>query len=83
MCALTHITGDCKIEKIQVSPEVKRYVETLGFLPGTKIHVVSSNKTGCVLEIRGSRLAIGVELADQIMVSSAQNDPGNLATAPI
>ncbi len=68
MCALACVNGECRIRCVNADTELKRHVETLGLTPGTRVKVVSSNRVGCVLELRGSRIAMGAELAGSIQV---------------
>ena len=68
MCALACVNGECRIRCVNAETELKRHVETLGLTPGTRVKVISSNRVGCVLELRGSRIAMGAELAGAIQV---------------
>ena len=69
MCAMSTIRGDCRIRSIETEISVKRFMETLGLVPGTRVHV-ANNRLGCILELRGSRIAIGKNVAEAIVVEN-------------
>jgi ferrous iron transport protein A len=50
---------------------LQRRLADLGLTPGIRVRVVSSGKPGpVVLDVRGSRLALGYGVAHKIMVSA-------------
>ncbi len=71
MCALDSY-GECRIEKIEANPDVMQNIETLGLVPGTRLKILSSSKNGCIIEVKGSRLAIDASLAKDIKVVSVE-----------
>jgi len=49
-----------------------RRLADMGLLPGTKIRVVNSMRPGpIIIDLRGSRLALGYGIAQKIMVTGA------------
>lgn len=48
--------------------DVRRRLEELGFVPGTKVKVLSRAGDGVIVDVRGSRVAIDSRLADCIVV---------------
>jgi ferrous iron transport protein A len=51
---------------------LQRRLADLGLTPGVRVRVVNSGKPGpVVLDVRGSRLALGYGVAHRIMVSTS------------
>lgn len=61
--------GDTNIiKKIGGSPEVKKHLETLGFVVGEKVTVISVIKENIIVNIKESRIAVSEETARKIMI---------------
>jgi ferrous iron transport protein A len=58
------------VMKISGKEEVRKFLAGLGFIAGTEIKIVSFNKTGVILDVKGSRIAIDGNMATRIYVSS-------------
>ena len=56
------------IKKVGGKEETRRFLENLGFLSGTKITVLSSNRGNVIVHIRESRVAINEDMARNIMI---------------
>lgn len=56
------------IRKIGGSPEVKKHLEDLGFTVGESVKLISSLNGSVIVNVRGSRVAIGEDMAKRIMV---------------
>lgn len=48
--------------------EVRMHLETLGFVPGTKVRIISRNGSNLIVSIRGSRVALDGALAEFVIV---------------
>lgn len=48
--------------------ETRRFLETLGFVPGSQVTVVSKLCGNMIVNIKDSRIAIGNDMANKIMV---------------
>ena len=48
--------------------ETRRFLETLGFVVGGKVTVVSQTEGNLIVNIKESRVAIGKDMANKIMV---------------
>ena len=60
-----------KVVSISAGWGLQRRLADMGLTPGLKIRVVRSQKTGAVvLDVRGSRLALGRGIAHKIMVKT-------------
>ncbi len=59
---------DNRIKKIGGKPEVRKFLENLGFVNGAQIAVVSENAGNVIVKIKESRVAISREMAMKIMV---------------
>jgi ferrous iron transport protein A len=59
-----------EVAAVRVGWGLQRRLADLGLTPGVRVRVVSSGKPGpVVLDVRGSRLALGYGVANKIMVS--------------
>ena len=56
------------IKKIGGKEDVRRVLETLGFVVGSDVTVVSENNGNVIVNIKESRVAISKEMANKIMV---------------
>lgn len=57
------------IRTITGKGETKRFLENLGFVAGGSVTVVSVTSGNMIVEVKGSRVAIGKDMANKIMVS--------------
>ena len=57
-----------EIRKVGGKPEVRRFLENLGFVTGALVSVVSENAGNVSVKIRESRVAISREMALKIMI---------------
>ena len=56
------------IRKIGGKEEVRRFVENLGFVVGGKVTVVSDMNGNVIVNVKNTRVAIGKDMANRIMV---------------
>lgn len=56
------------IHAITGEGETRMHLEVLGFVPGTKVRVISRNGDNLIVSIKGSRIALDGALADCIIV---------------
>ena len=50
------------------NPEVRKYLESLGFTAGTNVTVISMISGNVIVNVRESRVAISREMAAKIMI---------------
>ena len=50
------------------SPEIKKHLEDLGFTVGSEVTVVSSLAGNLIVKVKDSRVALGKDLAGNILV---------------
>ena len=56
------------IKKVGGKEDTRRFLENLGFVAGGTVTVVSETDGNMIVNIKGSRVAIGKEMANKIMV---------------
>jgi len=56
------------IKKVGGKEEIRRFLESLGFVVGSTVSVVSENGGNMIVNIKESRVAIGKDMANKIMV---------------
>jgi ferrous iron transport protein A len=58
----------CRIVRIGGNDKVRRHLENLGFAVGTEVTVVSSVSGSFIVNVKGSRVALGKELVSKIFI---------------
>lgn len=56
------------IKRVRGNEETKRHLETLGFVVGGAVTVISSLNGNLIVNVKDSRVAISREMANKIMV---------------
>ncbi|MGI5058224.1 FeoA family protein [Treponema pectinovorum] len=56
------------IKKVGGSPEVKKHLESLGFVPGSSVSIVSSIGGNVIVNVKDSRIAISQEMGRKIFI---------------
>ena len=56
------------IRRVGGSPEMKKHLEDMGFVPGGLVTVVSTIAGNLIVNVKESRVAISREMAAKIMV---------------
>lgn len=63
------------VNRITEDEKVQRRLEALGILEGTKIQVLNQKKNGStIIRVRGTRWALGHDIADGIEVEGYENE---------
>ena len=57
------------IKKVGGKEETRRFLENLGLVAGTEVTVISTINGNMILNVRDSRVAIGKDMANKIMVA--------------
>lgn len=62
-------TGEAnEIKKVGGKPEVRQFLENLGFVTGSIVTVISEVSGNLIVNIKDSRVAIGKDMAAKIIV---------------
>ena len=56
------------IKKVGGKEETRKFLENLGFVPGGEVTVVSEIEGNLIVNVKDSRVAIGKDMANRIMV---------------
>lgn len=59
---------DNVIVKVGGSPEVKKHLENLGFVPGGSVTIISTISGNLIVNVKEARVAISKEMAQKIFV---------------
>lgn len=63
-------TGEqAAIQRVGGKEETKRFLENLGFVPGSVVTLISANGGNVIVNVKESRVAISKEMANKIMVA--------------
>ena len=57
-----------EIKRVGGKEETRRFLENLGFVQGAKVTVVSQIGGNVIVKVKESRVALGKDLANKIMV---------------
>lgn len=56
------------IKRIGGSPEVKKHLENLGFVVGSRVSIINDIGGNLIVKVKEARVAISREMAQKIMV---------------
>ena len=56
------------VKRIGGKEEVRRFLNSLGFIEGSEVMLVSQNQGNVIVKVKESRVAISKEMASQIMI---------------
>ena len=63
------------VKKILEQEKIQRRLEALGILEGTRIQILNQKKCGStIIRVRGTRWAVGRDIAKGIEVEGCQNE---------
>ena len=65
---LANIGEEKIIKRISVNSVLKKHLESLGFVAGAPVTPVSASSGDVIVNIKGSRIAIGKESAQKIFI---------------
>lgn len=66
--AMANAGESCTIKRIGGKEEIRQFLESLGFVVGGKVTVVSAIGGNLIVNVKDSRVAIGQDMATKIMV---------------
>lgn len=62
-------TGEINsIKQVKGKDEVRRFLESLGFVEGSEVTLVSKNSGNVIVKVKESRVAISQEMANRILI---------------
>lgn len=62
-------TGEINsIKQVKGKDEVRRFLESLGFVEGSEVTLVSKNSGNLIVKVKESRVAISQEMANRILI---------------
>ena len=56
------------VKRIGGNTDTRQFLETLGFIVGSAVTVISENNGNIIVSIKNSRIAIGKEIAQKIII---------------
>lgn len=56
------------IKKVGGSPDVKKHLEDMGFVPGANVSLINSIGGNVIVSVKDVRVAISREMAQRIMI---------------
>lgn len=79
-----HIGRTYIVTDISMEGPIMRRLEALGINSGTKLRLMNQKRNGTVIiKVRGTRWAIGRDIAGGILVSPAEEERAHESEAPI
>ena len=69
------IGNGCRVTDILVEDKIRRRLEALGILEGTRVEVLNRKRNGAmIIKVRGARWALGDSIAKGIEVEELTNE---------
>lgn len=69
-----NVGQDYKVSETSLPPEMERRLEALGLTYGSVISVMNKKKHGAmVIKIRGTRFAVGKNIAENVNIQEAES----------
>lgn len=65
---LANAGDELMIRKISGNPDTKRFLESLGFVVGGAVTIVSELSGNVIVNVKGSRVAVSKDMAKRVMV---------------
>lgn len=65
---MANVGESVEIIRVGGNEATRKFLETLGFVPGTKVTVVSETEGNIIVNVKESRVAIGKDMANKILV---------------
>jgi len=56
------------VKTCRTKEETRKFLEGLGIVPGTPVHIISEMGGNLIISVKGSRLALSKGIAQQLMV---------------
>ena len=56
------------VKRIGGKEEVRRFLNSLGFIEGSEVMLISQNQGNVIVKVKESRVAISKEMASKIMI---------------
>ena len=66
--ALAGAGDEVYIKRVGGKEETRRFLESLGFVPGTMVKVVSKTGDNLIVSVKDARVALNREMAQKIMI---------------
>ena len=57
-----------KIVELRAKDSIKKHLQSLGFLVGENVEVISDNPSGLIIMIKGTKVALNRGMANKIIV---------------
>ena len=67
--SMVNIGEEKRIIELRAKESVKRHLQSLGFIVGEKVEIVSENSSGLILLVKGSKIALNRGIANKIIVA--------------
>lgn len=58
------------VVKVSGKDETKKHLSNLGFVEGTQVRVISELNGSIIVDVKGTKLAIGEDLSKRVMVTT-------------
>ncbi len=56
------------IKRVGGRPETRQFLESLGFIPGGRVSVISKIGGNLIVEVKGARVAVNRDMAAKILI---------------
>lgn len=67
--SMVNIGEEKRIVELRAKESVKKHLQSLGFIVGEKVEIISENSSGLILLIKGAKIALNRAIANKIIVA--------------
>ena len=67
--SMAHAGDTVTVSRVKGAADVKRHLETLGFVEGSQVHVVTSGGGNIIGLVKGARFGLDAKVAKNVMVA--------------
>lgn len=60
---------DVTVTRVRGNDAIKRHLENLGFVEGSRVHVVSANGSNIIVMVKGARFGLDAKVAAHVMTA--------------
>lgn len=67
--SLAHSGDDVTVARVRGNDAIKRHLENLGFVEGSRVHVVSASGSNIIVMVKGARFGLDAKVAAHVMIA--------------
>ncbi|WP_343206327.1 FeoA family protein [Collinsella sp. An307] len=65
--SMVHAGDTVTVKRVRGNEDMKRHLGNLGFVDGSRVHVISSSGGNIIVTVKGARLGLDARVAQHVM----------------